>query len=372
MDEPERFKESGDHADNEEPRLFPKAFFNIGKDQRNRTTQSPKKGWKRLYRRWWGQFTPDRRIEIFLAGAITFFALGQWITSCQNNESTTQQTDQLIRAAKYGAYAADRNAQAAQSFAVSADKINNGIDNAVGKLNLQAQATSDVADAGGKQADAANAIATTAQEQATTAQEQLEATTRPWLAPANVPALVPMPESPIPELREQIRKSFGITIKVSLRNYGHSPAVFGPPAFGLFNVSGSRHVNLRPAESKMCENIQTQVLNEETNTAFPEGASDVSVGKEDTPPQEYGASWEKLDGEPISPEPQYLVGCVGYQGLGKTIYHTSFVYEIQYRNPDSRTPHDPSDIIGFEQKWITGWPDTWSKANCRSVICLGY
>jgi hypothetical protein len=86
----------------------------------------------------------DRFIELALAFSITFFAAGQWITSCQNNKSTTSQTGQLITAAKINACAAqkiadasERNAAAAESFSESASHINEGVGNAVGKLQLQ-------------------------------------------------------------------------------------------------------------------------------------------------------------------------------------------------------------------------------------------
>jgi hypothetical protein len=85
----------------------------------------------------------DRIAELVFAFAVVFFAGAQWITSCQNNASTTQQTDQLIAAAKISAYAAQQNTLAAQNFADSARKINGGISDAVDKLNLQASALVD-------------------------------------------------------------------------------------------------------------------------------------------------------------------------------------------------------------------------------------
>lgn len=58
-----------------------------------------------------------------------------------NNESTSEQTNQLIAAARINAYAAQQNALAAGNFANSAQHINQGISEAVGKLNLQAAET---------------------------------------------------------------------------------------------------------------------------------------------------------------------------------------------------------------------------------------
>jgi hypothetical protein len=84
---------------------------------------------------------PDRHIELFLALVIVIFAAAQWHTISSNNDSTAQQMNQLISAAKYNAYAANLNALAAQSFADSARKINGGIDDAVRKLQTQADNT---------------------------------------------------------------------------------------------------------------------------------------------------------------------------------------------------------------------------------------
>ena len=96
--------------------------------------------WKRLLAE-----KPDRHIELFLTFAITFFAAVQWITSCQNNKSTTAQTGQLITAANINAQAAQqiadaskRNATAAETFSTTAGLINGQMEAAVAKLNLQA------------------------------------------------------------------------------------------------------------------------------------------------------------------------------------------------------------------------------------------
>jgi hypothetical protein len=94
--------------------------------------------WKRLFRD-----EPDRVAELIFAFSVVVFAFLGW----QNAKSGSQQTDQLISAAKYNALAADRNANAAASFADSARKINDGINNAVGKLQDQANQIERSADA---------------------------------------------------------------------------------------------------------------------------------------------------------------------------------------------------------------------------------
>ena len=75
------------------------------------------------------------------------------MTSCQNNASTSKQTDQLITAAKINASsteqiaaASERNATAAENFSGSASHINQGVGDAVKKLNLQAHASKTIAE----------------------------------------------------------------------------------------------------------------------------------------------------------------------------------------------------------------------------------
>jgi hypothetical protein len=66
------------------------------------------------------------RIALFIAGIVAFGTIGQWVTTSCNNASTSAQTEKLIKAS--------------HDFAASAESINGGIDHAVSKLNLQADA----------------------------------------------------------------------------------------------------------------------------------------------------------------------------------------------------------------------------------------
>jgi hypothetical protein len=88
---------------------------------------------------------PDRHIELALTLAISFFAAVQLMVTCSNNSSTSDQAEKMIlitqrneRAANKIADASRRNAVAAESFSTSAEHINQGVGDAVGKLNLQA------------------------------------------------------------------------------------------------------------------------------------------------------------------------------------------------------------------------------------------
>ncbi|MGB6690842.1 MAG: hypothetical protein WBE76_23660 [Terracidiphilus sp.] len=116
---------------------------------------------------------PDRHIELVLALVIAVFAYMQWHTARSNSDSTAQQTEQLITAAKISAVAAQQNAAAASSFSDSARKIDQGIGNAVDRLNLQAQATSDVANATQAQAASTASLVKAGQDQADNLQRQV-------------------------------------------------------------------------------------------------------------------------------------------------------------------------------------------------------
>ena len=153
--------------------------------------------WKRLLKE-----KPDRHIELLMTFAITFFAAAQLITSCENNKSTSRQTDQLIAAAKYGAYASNQNALAAQSFADSARSINHGINGAVAQLGAQERD--------------ANAAAMTGEMSLRASSEQTRLDQRAWVGIAGVKTDGGVSES----------ETFSVAgLKVLLRNSGRTPAL---------------------------------------------------------------------------------------------------------------------------------------------------
>lgn len=99
---------------------------------------------KRLFRR----VPHGERWMIALTAIVAFTTISQAVQSCNNNRSTSNQVDRLITAA-------DRIDNAADSFSASARSINDGVNNAVRKLNLQANETTRLATA----AEAANSNA---------------------------------------------------------------------------------------------------------------------------------------------------------------------------------------------------------------------
>ncbi len=71
------------------------------------------------------------RFALIIAGIVAFGTIGQWITTAYNNASTSAQADKLISAA-------NKNAAAAEKFRIAAEGINEGVGNAVIKLQAQA------------------------------------------------------------------------------------------------------------------------------------------------------------------------------------------------------------------------------------------
>jgi hypothetical protein len=155
---------------------------------------------KAYWHRFWSS-GPDRHIELALAAIVAVVVVAQAYITWKNNASTTQQTEQLIAAAKYGAYASNQNALAARSFAESAGKINQGISNAVDKLNLQAEATRDLAEVAVSQARSAAELA-----------EATKAGNRPYVGWAGI--------DPFTEVPGTIGSGQILKVPVLIRNFG--------------------------------------------------------------------------------------------------------------------------------------------------------
>jgi hypothetical protein len=118
---------------------------------------------------------------LFIAFLVACVVIAQLCITKSNNDSTTQQTNQLIGAARINALASQQSAAAADSFADSTRKVGIGINAAVDRLNSQAEATSEIANQAAVQADAARTMASNTSEQLGTMERQLELSERPWL-----------------------------------------------------------------------------------------------------------------------------------------------------------------------------------------------
>jgi hypothetical protein len=245
------------------------------------------------------------RIALIIAAIVAVGTIGQWITTCQNNASTSAQIEKLITAANTQAGAAQqlviasqRNAAAAESFSNSAASINGGMGNAVSKLQGQVEQTAQLA----SKADQANRIA----------QQAIESQIRPWI---DASAGISQPIVIEPDGVAQV------STDVTIRNLGHSPAV---------NVT----INVRPINDPPLINI---IIAEERNicTQLEQANDSTRPGKtifQDMPPETTTliTTISKEEMNKTIPEfgpyaetgfiPQ-VVGCVVYQSAGFPEYH---------------------------------------------------
>jgi hypothetical protein len=253
------------------------------------------------------QAGPDRHIELFVALVIAVFAGVQWYTSWTNNNSTTQQTDQLITAAKISAASTNQNAAAASSFADSAHKINGGINNAVDRLNLQAQATS--------------VLAENASAQLRTMQAQLEISQRPWLS------VVP---SVIGPLTFDERGHANINFSFAIRNSGHSPAinVILIPSIHVLSILDPRP-NISEVEQGCIVFSKIKGMDIQAGSIFPDSERVRSVGL-GIEPDEITKKIPPLGGFFLA-----VSGCVRYQPSydSSKWYTTAVLYTVIRMKP---------------------------------------
>ncbi|MCU1251845.1 MAG: hypothetical protein JWQ49_4874 [Edaphobacter sp.] len=106
MDEPQSQNPASQGADPNSPIVEPSTPFqanhkdtpkdaSTGENEANNVVNAPKKTrWNEIR-----NAGVDRQIELVLAFAITFFSAAQWLTSCNNNRSTSNQVDKIIKSA---------------------------------------------------------------------------------------------------------------------------------------------------------------------------------------------------------------------------------------------------------------------------------
>jgi len=341
MNEPDTHSEGNNDAESESPRLFPEGFFNISrsidKPQRKDEEKKPandlhprlkRNFWERLrfaYLRWWGRLSRDKRIEILLALAIVIFSYEQWHTAKANNASTTQQTDQLITAAKISAQAArensfaaqkiadasERNAKAAESFAASAGQINAGVGGAVEKLQAQVQALE----------DARKSSEVSAKKSLEAGIEQFRRDHRPIISVDRF-EIMDNHTGRIMADPQQFRVGEPLAVNIIFKNIGKSTALSLQPRYHLLFGKYARNIEADPPETRKVSNDIEQG-EERTVTAFSlkdlNGGSSTSLNPADA------VLW---DGN----GPIIVFGRFTYWDADGTTYCTPFVAE---RFPDN-------------------------------------
>lgn len=245
------------------------------------------------------------RIGLKIACIVAFATIGQWVTNSCNNSATATQTDKLIQAANSNACAAQKiadasqkNAKAAESFATSAGFINQGVDNAVTKLDAQAKATQKSADA--------------AKSSAETASKQLELSERPLIRVSN-PSSGPW--------KAYKGGNLDALIHIDVENIGSMPARID--AFFLdFPESGRDTATVHD----MCTNHGA--------TRHPNQHGVLFKGEQLFPPGTYQGIPKNISNEQVLYLPSLIVGCVRYKSLitGEA-YYTGFIFNVSSSLP---------------------------------------
>ena len=186
--------------------------------------------------------------------------------------------------------AAEKSAKAARDFADTADKINSGIQDAVHKLNIQAQKLGETAK---QTAD----LASNTKEANKISQTALEIQTRPWIG-------IKLTDFKI-DPREATK---GTNFDYLLKNYGTSPALH---VWSEFQSAPHLFIPVKdPSDLQVCKNAREQLMDRRNiqRVIFP--TSD--------PPKE-NKKVQNLGGAGYN-----ILGCVAYQGMsGKDIYYTA-------------------------------------------------
>lgn len=281
--------------------------------------------WKRIWRE-----EPDRVIELIFAGAIVFFSLMSW----KGSESASQQTDQLIAAAKLSAYAAKQNVVASRSFASSAAQIKDGVDNAVARLQSQASNTQDLADA--------------TRDTVQTAQRQLLISERPWV----VASKFAISEISIPQWGgEGSKPLFSILGSVTFANTGRSVASSGLSYFWILPNLSSYLEKSWDAPCKFVEN-QRKTISDSSHNPWPLGfllapndTVDIplSGGGIDAPYPGHSSSGVVVSPDMGTKGSYYIIGCTLYDDQLGVTHHTQWCFEPKRQN--GGPPEEPLSMV---------------------------
>lgn len=282
---------------------------------------------------WFGKLRkaePDRQAELVIALVIALFAVVQWHTVSVNNDTATQQTSQLIASARISAQAAKDNVFASRNFAESARGINQGVENAVGRLAAQANAT----EAARETSEAASAAALR------TTIDNFRQDERPWV------------NSTIQITKQEITawSTYGVWLNITLKNYGKTPA--SNVAIGVDTVTFAIPNPSMWENSPACSDAdRNSISRNSSDLVFP--------GNELRKP--YGVEFRR-DETQVGTIPKMLIVCVAYLwNATKTTYHTRTVY-VDDQAPDSRPipcPQRPALLCSPIEKFEQWHADEW-------------
>lgn len=276
------------------------------------------------------EITPDRWVELVIALAVVIFAALQY----RSSQSTTEQTNQLIAAAKVSAYAATQNVQASRNFSESARGINQGVSNAVDKLNLQAATTQDLVEQTVTQAKATNALAMEAgrSADASDAANKQSATffaqqNRPWVG---LDGDLSIDSNTFENTGYFLRTSYKI------KNFGNSPAL--NVSIWLTEIAeegaGDIYARTRTEVEKACAS-STAIM-----SAYNYNTGDVSLPSGSKP-----TTWTFSQFPPF-PEKMIISGCIVYRDTGGNLHHTQLCY---WAHPGASLKSERSGSCWFQK-----------------------
>lgn len=267
-----------------------------------------------IWQRWRQTALHNRALvlsSVLMAFGTVFYAGAAVIQICMFQRSSKQaaeQTDKLIAAAKISASDATQNAAAAQSFAGSALKINSAIDDAVRKLQIQAE-----------KMDAARVASERQPQQSLQATiDNFHREQRAWIAPTNV------------RLDGGLTPGKEIKVLIDFANSGKEPA---------FNVVTKSGAGLEPPFTEQDLATQLQLGPQYLNTNICEEAKPVD-GMPVIYPSTVQHQSAQLGGGFLADDYTarrqmfFVFGCFGYRTMGE-IHHSQFCFWLQV-SPDGQ------------------------------------
>lgn len=261
--------------------------------------------WKTRWTNFCRGFKVTDWIMVFFTGMLCFVAFLQY----EEMKAGGIDTHALAKAAESQKASAEKSAQASQDFAETADKINNGIQDAVTKLNTQAQQLRETA------TQTANIVANTKKANEI-AQKATGFQTRPWVG-------IEMNTNDVTVTADSDPHDFMLKADFSLLNYGTSPALHLATSFRQTQDIGPP----RERNAFSCEKA--------VDASQDPSAATQSVFPHQPIPRTESIPFHVPTGYPTIA----LVGCVAYQGIAEKEIHTT---TIMFRFSVKRTEN------GFE------------------------
>jgi hypothetical protein len=133
--------------------------------------------------------------------------------------------------------------------------------------------------------------------------------------------------------------SMNVGFKVSITNYGHSPAFVGHPRFSMvrqsYNLDAEGFAGLFK-DHKICPEKERDFIPTRADIVFPGEAGSIQRTAD-----------ARLEPPATSVTENWLIGCIPYRGLDQaTIHYLKLVYSIDHGETiDTSTKSEPDGIV---------------------------